>query len=260
MLSGIEPVEESVSVDACPPLAGSVDTAPDPSRSVTRALDLHAPVVKAERILRIQGYADLDRVRPVIRRAAQAMADRAEQLSRPVAAFRHVSITRAHGDVLELSAGAALRCEAFGSRLSGCSGIVPFVLTLGNALPQEVVELIERGDLLEGLLLETAGWLAIEDATRQFKVWLREACVAQEQRITSRMGPGYTYRIGNRTCEWPLQQQAELFALFGGADLPVKLMPSCAMSPKMSRSGLYGLAPISVGARPLREPTVPLTA
>lgn len=246
MLSEFEPAVEIADDDARASVSGSVEIA-------TLPFTPQPPVVKAERVLRIQGYADLLRVRPVIRRAAQAMADKAVQLSVPAVAFHYVPIVSARGELLELRGGATLRCEAFGSRLSGCSGVVPFVLTLGEALPDEVVDLVERGDLLEGLLLETAAWLAIEDATRQFKTWLRETCVARKHRITSRMGPGYSYRIGTRTCVWSLHQQAELFGLFGEADLPVKLMPSCAMSPKMSRSGLYGVAPISAGAPPLRE-------
>jgi hypothetical protein len=51
---------------------------------------------------------------------------------------------------------------------------------------------------------------------------------------------------------WPLEEQPALFGLFGNAELPVSLMSSCAMSPKLSRSGLYGI-------RPLRPP-IPLRA
>jgi len=58
-----------------------------------------------------------------------------------------------------------------------------------------------------------------------------------------RMGPGYEYRLRNsdRRVRWELTEQAALFRLFRDAPLPITLMSSCAMQPKMSRSGIYGL-------------------
>ncbi|HYC38697.1 MAG TPA: hypothetical protein VEC19_19875 [Usitatibacter sp.] len=221
-------------------------TAPTIARAeAANALARFTPVpprLHFERILRIQGYSDLTRVRPVIRRTAESMAAIAERLSAPEVVFRHVRVASV-GEVLELQGGARLHCRAFARQLRGCSEVVPFALTVGQAIPQRVIDLAEAGDLLEGLLLETAGWLAIEDATRQFKGWLREAMIARGLRITSRMGPGYSYKIDGRMHDWPLEEQRTLFSLFGEAELPVKLMASCAMLPKMSRSGLYGIAP-----------------
>jgi cobalamin-dependent methionine synthase I len=66
-----------------------------------------------------------------------------------------------------------------------------------------------------------------------------------ELSLGPRLGPGYSYKRpgssdGARVM-WPLEQQRELFALFAGSALPVELMESAAMRPKMSRSGLIGL-------------------
>ena len=218
-----------------------------------------APVIHFERILRIQGYSDLTRVRPMIRRAAEAMAATAASLSEPAVASRHVRVQAIQDDILELQGGVRLHCKAFGRQLGGCTQIVPFVLTAGAAIGERVMQLIESGELLEGVLLETAGWLCIEDATRQFKARLRERSMRRDRRITSRMGPGYSYKIANRMYMWPLEEQPMLFGLFGDAELPVTLMKSCAMSPKMSRSGIYGIAPLARASAvaPIRGRAVP---
>lgn len=208
-----------------------------------------APDVHADRILRIQGYSDLLRVRPVIRRTAQDMAGLASRMSEPAVAYRYVPIRLLRDDSLELDEGVVFHCEAFARFLDGCTQVAPFVLTAGAALSEKVVELVEAGDLLEGVLLETAGWLAIEDATRQFKTHLREESLRRRHRITSRMGPGYSYKIGNTLCTWPLEEQIALFSLFGAAPLPVSVMRSCAMQPKMSRSGMFGIAPVAAAVR-----------
>jgi len=210
------------------------------------------PLIHFERVLRIQGYPDLTQVRPVIRRAAEAMSRTAASLSKPAIAHRIVRLRSIRGELLETEDGPRFRCMAFGRQFKGCTEVAPFVLGVGSAIPERVGELIDAGDLLEALLLEAAGWLAIEDATRQFKTHLRETSLERDCRITSRMGPGYSYKIGNRMHMWPLEEQAALFALFAGAELPATLMNSGAMSPKMSRSGMYGIAPLAPAANVAR--------
>jgi hypothetical protein len=199
-------------------------------------------IVSPERILRIQGYHDFSLVRPAIVRAAQAMAREAPTLAVPEIAFARTRVALLDEQSLRLECGALLQSKAFATTLRHCDEVAIFVLGLGHCIDRRVVDLAEAGDLLEALLLETAAWLCIEDATRQFKSHLRDTASAEGLRITSRMGPGYSYRIAGETHAWPLEQQAELFAAFGGESLPVALSASNAMHPKMSRSGLFGLA------------------
>lgn len=212
------------------------------------------PAVHADRILRIQGYSDLTRVRAVIRQTADAMAQLASNISEPAVAYRYVPVRRLRDGVLELHGDAAFHCPAFARLLFDCTHVAPFVLTAGARLSERVVELVEGGDLLEGVLLETAAWLAIEDATRQFKSHLRAESLRRDHRITSRLGPGYSYKVGDEMCMWALEEQRALFSLFGEAALPVSLMSSCAMQPKMSRSGMFGIAPLACVA-PLQPRT-----
>jgi hypothetical protein len=200
------------------------------------------PDIRVERILRIQGYGDLSKVRPAIRRAAEYAADLARRLSEPAVCFRRVAIRGLEGGRLDLDGGITLNCEAFGRLLAGCHEAVAFVLTVGAGVDRKVVELTETGEgLLEALLLETAGWLAVEDATRQFRSAARAQAERAGQRITTRLGPGYRYAVDGAECEWALTDQLALFELFGDADLPVQVLPSCAMLPKISRSGLFGV-------------------
>jgi hypothetical protein len=201
------------------------------------------PVVDYKRILRIQGYSDFGRIRPAVVNAAEVAAHTAPPLCAPRVSCRHVAIMRLCGDTLDLAGDARLHCAAFARVLAGCTEALPFVLTLGPQLDARVLALTEAGDLLGALLLETAGWLCIEDATRQFTTHVRDAAAKRGERITSRLAPGCSYRIGDSTCLWSLEEQEKLFALFAGARLPVTLMESGAMLPKMSRSGMIGIAP-----------------
>lgn len=217
--------------------------APDVQASLVRRFEPLPAVVQHERILRMQGYADLSRVRPAITAAALAMARHAEALCQSQVAYQFRALQAVGSQTLELSHAGRLHSPAFATRLADCLEIVPFVLSCGQPIAQSVIDLADAGDLLEAVLLETAGWLCIEDATRQFKTMLRDVAALRACRITSRMGPGYSYRVAEQQVEWPLEDQPQLFALFGAATLPVELMASCAMAPKLSRSGLYGIAP-----------------
>ena len=105
---------------------------------------------------------------------------------------------------------------------------------------------------LEALFLENAGWLAIERLSTQFGSYLRREIAPDGLMLGLRMGPGYSYNVHRPDAErvmWPLEQQKELFSLFGNAALPVELMQSAAMKPKMSRSGLFAVLPSGAGSQ-----------
>lgn len=235
------------------PSAGLRNESPAPGGGEpVRFFRPQAPALAAERVLRIQGYADPTRVRPAIARAAAEMVRVAQDRSKPEVAYRYCAVRGIDAQGVALDHGIRLGSAAFESRLWGCTQVVPFLLSCGEPLGRAVVDLAEAGDLMEAVLLEAAGWLCVEDATRQFKEELRRQVAERGGRITSRMGPGYTYRVGDADVEWPLEDNPRLFALLDGAALPVKLMPSCAMYPKLSRSGLFGVAP----ARPVQPQAV----
>jgi hypothetical protein len=208
------------------------------------------PPIDPGRILRLHGYTDPEKVRPVIRSAATAVAARAVDLADAHGCWRRVAIDALGGGELRLAGGTVLSCQAFDRLLEGASEVVAFLLTLGAGFDQAVVDLIEKtSEPLEALFLETAGRLAIERLTRRLAAEIGTELAGEGLVLGTRLGPGYIYRAGGARAEarvmWPLEQQRELFGLFGAAALPVELMDSAVMRPKMSRSGLIGVHPAS---------------
>jgi hypothetical protein len=197
--------------------------------------------VRADRILRIQGYSDPAQVRERIGAAARFAAELACELAAGEVGYRRVAVTRLRDGVLELDDRHALRCAAFDQHLAGCSSVLLFVLSAGAAFDARIAALMHEDRPVEGLFLDTAGWLAVECVTRQFAARLRRGCAASGMRLTRRLAPGCSYRVGTRVVPWELAQQHELFAALGEAPLPAQLLDSAAMCPKMSRSGLFGL-------------------
>lgn len=193
------------------------------------------------RILRIQGYRDPDRIRAVIKRAAAGAARETESLLRATACCRLAGVRQCAGGVLELDDGTVFENMAFGRFLARAEQIVVFILTMGQALDEAVMSKIAADQLLDALFMETAGWLGIEAATRRLALHLRTHICGERYRLSPRLGPGYSYKIDGRSILWSLEQQQQLFGLFADAPVDVRLLESCAMMPKISRSGMYGL-------------------
>jgi len=205
--------------------------------------------VGVDRMLRIQGYTALEKVRPVVRETAERNAMRAQGLFDPSVCYRRIPIVSCIDGTLALPGGASLHCGAFTRFLSAAREIAVFVTTAGARIDDELARLHADQKVLDMLFLETAAWLGIEEITKAFVVHLRARAAEDQLRLTRRMGPGYSYKTDAGNAEWPLEEQVALFSLFGETTLPVHLLESCAMLPKMSRSGLVGLIP-SVAPQP----------
>lgn len=202
------------------------------------------PPIDMERLLGVHKYKDMSKVRPVIKKAAEGAVDAASRLSQPEAVFLRVGIKDCEGDGLTLANGVRLECPAFEEKLASSTEILAFVITLGAELDEAVSKGFADGtDPLGPLFLDTGGWLMIEAVTRAFSSYLKEDHFGPDYALSMRMAPGYSYRVENQEerVSWDLLEQEKLFGLFGKADLPVELMDSGAMLPRMSRSGIFGV-------------------
>jgi hypothetical protein len=198
--------------------------------------------VTSERVLRVLGYPAGRQIRPAVLNAAESMAEVANRVGTPEVRYRRLAIERIDDDgTLRLAGGVQFRSQAFNAHLAGAGDVVLFVLTLGKGLDLVSANLNAAGNLMEAVMLESAAWMAIEHATKDFARFLVAQVADEELALTRRMAPGYGFHIGGQRLEWPLEQQAELFAALGPGPLPVQVLESGAMTPKMSRSGLWGL-------------------
>ena len=224
-----------------------------PDAGAAGRLEMPGLTLRPERLLRVQGYAEPDRVRPRIRAAAEQAASLALDIVDGEVVFRRLAVTELMQGRLTLAGGHVFHCPAFERFLAGCSGVVLFVLTAGDAFDREVRRLMREDEPVLALFLDAAGWMAVESVTRCFVDWLKPRAAAEGLRLTRRLGPGYRYAAGDgagravAAAEWPLLEQAVLFtALAQAATPPVELLDSGAMLPGMSRSGLFGLRHVGV--------------
>ena len=190
--------------------------------------------VRADQILRAH-YPDLGTVAAEVRATADAMAAHALEISVPVAWLRQVAIRGIDGARVELDGGAIFSSTALPTLLRGGSAVQLFVVTLGPRLDERVAELFAAMDGLEGLFLDTAGWVVVQSALSAVRRRLAARARAEGRRLTRRAGPGYV--------DWPLEEQAGLVgALAAGAALPgIEVLESGAILPEKTITGLFGL-------------------
>lgn len=206
-------------------------------------LTLDSTHIDEAKILRLQGYRDLNKIRPTIRRAATAAARETEGLIRPAIIYRCFKVHRCKNGLLDLGDGVIFENEAFDRFLSDVKQAIVFILTMGHPLDQAVKSYIANDELLNALFLETAGWLGVEAVTKKFSLHLKTLAQGRGYRLSPRLGPGYSYKLDGRSVIWPLEQQQTLFSLFSDQTIDVELLESCVMLPKISRSGLFGFLP-----------------
>jgi len=209
----------------------------------TQTINLTASEPKIDSVLRIQGYKKPEGVRRVIREmASEAVKAFVENVS-PEVSYRVADIKRVDSVGLQLENGVYLKSPIFGHYLGDSIQVVVFALTVGERIDQKTIEWMNEEKLVEALFLESAAWLGVEDATKQFVLVLRKWASGQNMRISRRLGPGYSYPVNGQQIQWELQDQQPLFAMLSDAEITVRLLESSAMLPKMSRSGLFGLIP-----------------
>lgn len=210
------------------------------------AADVHEPArlhdlpvsVRAEQILRAH-YPDLARVAPGVRMIAAAMAAHALEVAVPVAWLREVSIRDVDDGCVELDSGAMLTGTALAAALRGAPTATLFVVTIGPRLDERVTELFEAMDGVEGLFLDTAGWVLVQSALSAVRQRIGARARAGNLRVTRRLGPGYS--------DWPLEQATMVIAaLAAGRQLPgIEVLESGAILPEKTLIGLYGLVPLA---------------
>lgn len=208
-------------------------------------ITLTRPRVNASLVLRLQRYRNLEAVSPVVLEAAGQMAALAETLVEPRAWRARGwlegiepcgTVRLATGPVGGAGRSLAFHSRTLARRLAQAEGVAIVLLTIGPNVEHRAQELVRGGQFMEGVLLDTAGWAAIDTLLGDLRLRLATEARAEGLRLTGRMAPGFG--------DWGLEQQRDLFSVFDGADVSVRLTEACVMVPLKSVSGLYGLVPL----------------
>ncbi len=108
-----------------------------------------------------------------------------------------------------------------------------FQCTAGKTISELGNELMAKGDVLEGFIVDTIGTVAVEKAMDITQKSLEDELALDNNKITNRYSPGY--------CEWDIMEQFKLFEILSGDYCGITLAPSALMLPVKSISGFIGI-------------------
>lgn len=110
-----------------------------------------------------------------------------------------------------------------------------FICTAGNIIGEYAYELMKKGDMMEGYIIDVIGSEMVEAAIDKMQDELEQVLLHKGLHITNRYSPGY--------CGWNVSEQQKLFSLLPEKFCGVSLTASSLMQPVKSVSGIIGIGP-----------------
>jgi len=201
-----------------------------PSAQVMHLDDLS---LTAGDVLRGQGI-DVERARPMLRTAAEAVTRNLEELLEPAAVLDVVEVTDFHHKTIELVGGHSLEGPLAARALAGAEEVALAVCTIGLALEERMNELFSE-DPMHAMALDGAGVAALRKVSN--------AAIARIRDMADERGLGSGMRAQPGQEGWSIWQQKVLFDLLPADDIGVRLTESCLMIPRKSVSFVIGMGP-----------------
>ncbi len=188
-------------------------------------------------VLRYLGYPSQTTPHPRLRDVLDHWIVEANRRAEPHAVYVVFPVTqlRPRSICLSTPVGEVEFHGAVGEFLGPSEYIAVFVATAGPHVERLASELMEQGDDLAAMIVNSVGAERAEAAEAQILSRLRTLAADCGFAPTLPYSPGY--------CGMALSEQQTLFRLFGEFDIGVTLTDSCLMQPLKSVSGLIGLGP-----------------
>jgi len=159
------------------------------------------------------------------------------RLMRPRLLFIKVRIKRVEGGRVYLKGGMTLKSLKLSRTLHDSEELICFLTTIGGEIDFEINSIMRQGHLSEAFIIDALGSVAVESIAEQFHRRMERQYSENEKAVTLRFSPGY--------CDWPIDEQRELFELFDSNTAGIELKDSCLMTPRKSISAVFGVYPIN---------------
>lgn len=117
--------------------------------------------------------------------------------------------------------------------MEGAEKIAVFICTAGQGFSDYSGKYNKEGEYLKGYIVDTMGSVVVEKSMDFIQSELEKQVQSEGMKITNRYSPGY--------CNWPVDDQKQLFSLVPAHTCEISLSASCLMVPIKSVSGIIGI-------------------
>ncbi|MBN1187800.1 MAG: hypothetical protein JXB49_36340 [Bacteroidales bacterium] len=192
--------------------------------------------IKKENIERLLGYDESDQ-EPMVSEIIEKYLEKLPEMIDPMAGYviKHITDINPKMGILEVEGKTFTIKRIIASQLKGADHIAAFICTIGNNLEKQSRELMDRGEALEGYILDLIGSEAAEGIAGYLHKNVEQLSLFNRLQVTNRFSPGY--------CGWDVKEQTLLFDLFENPCCGITLNSSSLMNPIKSVSGIIGIGP-----------------
>jgi hypothetical protein len=117
--------------------------------------------------------------------------------------------------------------------LKGCSKIYGIVVTIGCSLENKVSDFIRKKDIVNAVILDAAGSVAIENIIANLNLQIEQYESSHNNIITKRYSPGYG--------DWIINKNKELLDWLEASKIGININKACQMNPEKSISAIIGV-------------------
>ena len=189
--------------------------------------------VKINDLAVVMGYGlELPEPFPVIIETGMLEASELISLKGGYRLFNELSLNRNDGSVT-IGSEKFFPGQIVTTQLRKMTSAALFICTAGERISQRSKELMDAGALMEGYVTDVIGSVAVEKAMDRIAEQLKTEVAYRGLFTSNRYSPGY--------CNWSVEDQHKLFALFPPDFCGVKLSESSLMHPIKSVSGIIGI-------------------
>ncbi len=171
-----------------------------------------------------------------------AFMKRASRLVKPRVLYSTRKIKEVGNGAVTLEGGIFLRSGKLSKTLGKCDTATVFLATIGSGIDRVIKDLSDDNKLSEAYIYDAIGSVAVEGVVDEFQNKFDLALSDNRKSTTMRFSPGY--------CDWNIKEQKKIFEVLDGEAAGVSLSPSFLMNPRKSVSGVFGIKPGPVAARP----------
>jgi hypothetical protein len=159
------------------------------------------------------------------------------RLMDPRLLFVKERIKRVEGEHIYLNGGMTLKSRKLSRTLRDSEELICFLTTIGGQIDFEINRIMRQGHLSEAFIMDALGSVAVESVAEQFHRRMERQYCENDKAVTLRFSPGY--------CDWPIEEQRNLFELFDSNTAGIELNDSCLMIPRKSISAVFGVYPVN---------------
>lgn len=186
-----------------------------------------------EKVLTSLGYLEASAAPVRIHRMVNELSRTGEYLAEPAYTYTVRNIEAVIGKQIYIEGGIRLQSGVLSRLLKDCREAAIFVCTIGDRLEKAGALLARNRRVLRSSVLDTIGSHGAESIAEFVQGKIQAEAARRGLRISRRFSPGY--------CDWPVDEQTEIFNALEDDTAGINITEGYLMLPRKSVSGIIGI-------------------